>query len=159
MSIAKKGPDQPPAPHPDAAGREFRRSGLWSRYRTRKTVHPPLPWLGYAFVTLNVLAIAFFVLDAPLAEGAARLPPQLILFAKTVTDVGRLQWLLLMTVLATAIALLVAARSPDRRRRFRLFHVGLAAGYATITLLLAGLAVHALKLAIGRARPPLYDQY
>lgn len=147
----------------DPAGQSRTEHGAWRRlsrrYQPRKQYRRPLPWLGYAFVTINLVAIAFFVLDAPLAVGAAKLPPPLINIAGTVTDIGRLHWLLFWTALALALGLFVAARVHDARRSFRLALVVSIAGYMTATLLLAALVSHLLKLGIGRARPPLFEQY
>jgi len=132
---------------------------LRQRYRARKALHRPLPWLGYAFVAVNLIALALLVLDAPLAEGAARLSPVLIDIARAITDIGRLHWLLFLTALVLAVVFWMAARDRDARRRFRLALAGYIAGYMTVTLLLASLAGQLLKFGIGRARPPLFGQY
>jgi undecaprenyl-diphosphatase len=118
-----------------------------------------MPWLIYTLSALNIVAIAFFILDGPLGQAAKTLPPRLITLANTVTDIGRLVWALVAVSAILAVCLFAVLRVADSRRRFRLTYLGRMAAYVAASVLSASIAVHILKLAIGRARPLVYDQY
>jgi membrane-associated phospholipid phosphatase len=135
------------------------RDYMAGRYEARHRLIRPIPWLIYALSAINLVAIAFLILDEPLARGARELPQQLIALANTVTDIGRLVWVLAAVGAALGVALLMARRMIDRRSRFRLIFLGRLAAYVAASVLSASIAVHILKFAIGRARPLVYEQY
>ncbi|KAA0698861.1 phosphatase PAP2 family protein [Neorhizobium sp. P12A] len=135
------------------------RQALSRRYAVRSKLRRPIPWMVYALSAVNIVAIAFFILDAPLGQTAKTLPPHLITLANAVTDLGRLVWVLVMVSAVLAASVFAAARLSDGRRRFRLSYVERVAAYVAISVLSASIAVHILKYAIGRARPLVYDQY
>lgn len=119
----------------------------------------PLPWLGHALASINLVAIAFFVLDTPLGQAEMHLPPMLVALAGSVTDFGTLASTLTLATAVVAGCLVSAAVSKDARQPFRLVHSCHIAGYLFISLLLTSSVVHILKWAIGRARPPLFSEY
>jgi undecaprenyl-diphosphatase len=132
---------------------------LASRYAARSKLRRPIPWMVYALSAVNIVAIAFFILDVPLGQGAKTLPPHLIALANAVTDLGRLFWVLVMVSAVLGASFFAAARLSDSRRRFRLSYVERVAAYVATSVLSASIAVHILKFAIGRARPLVYGQY
>lgn len=132
---------------------------LLRRYVARRRLHRPIHWLGSTLFAINIVAIAFLVLDAPLGQTAKNLPHRLIAVAGTVTDAGRLVSVLTAILAAIAIGLFLAARVADRRRAFRVSSLGCGIAYVVGSVLSASIVVHILKYVIGRARPPLYDQY
>lgn len=64
--------------------------------RYRHPSGPPSPrWLPYALVTINLILIAFFLLDAPVGSYAAHTPNVLLPIGKAITDFGTSGWILL----------------------------------------------------------------
>jgi undecaprenyl-diphosphatase len=139
-----------------------RRPKLWTqlrrRYDARRTIHRRAPWRGFTLSAINIVAIAFFVFDMPLGRAAKDLPPPLISFAGYVTDIGKLAYILAAAATVLVIGLLLARRLSSFRGKFRMAHLGRMASYVALSVLSASIVVHILKYAIGRARPPLYDQ-
>ncbi|KQV20363.1 phosphatidic acid phosphatase [Rhizobium sp. Root1203] len=139
-----------------------RRTNFWihmrNRYEARRTIHRRVPWKGFTLSAVNIVAIAFFVFDRPLAQGTKSLAPLLVSIAGDVTDIGKLAWILaaLSTVLVTGY--LVRRRLWKVRRRFRMVYFAQMAAYVGTSVLLAALVANILKFAIGRARPLLYEQ-
>ncbi len=119
----------------------------------------PLPWLGYALTTLNVVVLAFLVFDAPLGETAKNLSPRLIVIAGAVTDIGRLAWILAAAIVVLAIGLPLTRRFSRTQGRYHAAHLIRKVTYVGLSVLSASIVVHILKYAIGRARPPLYSEY
>ncbi|HEY0123567.1 MAG TPA: phosphatase PAP2 family protein [Rhizobium sp.] len=140
-----------------------RQSSLWRRlarrYDVHRSRHRPLPWLGYALATVNIVLLALLVFDAPLGQAAKSLPPHLIAVAGAITDIGRLVWILAAAIVALAIGLLIARRLSRTHGRYQAAHLIRKVAYVGFSVLSASIVVHLLKYAIGRARPPLYDQY
>jgi membrane-associated phospholipid phosphatase len=130
---------------------------LSRRYEARRTIHRRVPWLGFTLSAVNIVAIAFLVFDAALGQTAKALPPPLISIAGTVTDVGKLIWILVVVCTVLATGTLLGQRLSTLRQRFRMVYLAQMASYAGLSVLLASIAVHVLKFAIGRARPPLFD--
>lgn len=130
-----------------------------SRYRVRQKQYRPIHWLGYMLSAVNLIAIAFFTLDLPLAKAARELPPVLVRIAGDVTNTGQVLHLLGILALIVLAGLGLALRQRDGRRRYRLAHVLHMTAYLLISLLLTSVIANSVKTIIGRARPPLYDQY
>jgi len=130
---------------------------LAQRYRARAQHHRRLPWFGYTLSALNVIAIAFFVFDAALGRTAKDLPHRLVTIAGDITDIGKLATILTVTVTVIAVSLLIGKRLSNVRRRYRMAILTQMAIYLSLSVVAASVTVHILKLAIGRARPLLYD--
>ena len=140
----------------DGAGKEHRRH-LSPLFRARKAPRRPFAWIGYALASINLVAIAFFVFDAPLARSAKDLPQPLVSLAGRITDIGSLAASFAFVLVAGLVCLWLAARRTDARRPFRLAWSGWLAAYVAAVLAAASLVAHVLKYAIGRLRPPLFD--
>jgi undecaprenyl-diphosphatase len=132
---------------------------LARRYDLRRGRHRRLAWLGYALTTVNIVLLAFLVFDAPLGQTAKNLPPRLIAVAGAITDIGRLVWILAATIVALTFGLLIARHLSRAHGRYQAAHLIRKVIYVGLSVLSASLVVHFLKYAIGRARPPLYDEY
>ncbi|PZM09752.1 phosphatase PAP2 family protein [Rhizobium tubonense] len=142
---------------PPIVGRQSLWGRLSRRYAARRSLHVRIPWVGYAFTSINIVAIAFFVFDAPLGAAAKGLPARLVRFAGEVTDVGRLVSILVAVCAVLIVGLLLTRRLSKLQRRFRVAYFIRATVYVAISVISASIAVHILKYAIGRARPPLFD--
>lgn len=147
-----------PPPQPDRTGRSFWRQ-MAARYAARRGQHRPLPWLGYTLSVVNIVIIAFFVLDAPLGKTARDLPVALVAIAGDVTNVGQILRVLGAIVVILAVGLLLARRMADLRRPYRIAHLLRMTAYLVASVFSASIVVHVLKTMIGRARPLVYDQY
>ena len=143
---------------PDKTGRGFWRL-MGVRYAARRAQHRSLPWLGYTLSVINIVALAFFVLDAPLGKTARDLPAALVAFAGDITNVGQMLRMLGAIVVIFVVGVLLARRLADLRRRYRVAYFSRMAAYLLISVLSASAVVHVLKTVIGRARPLVYDQY
>jgi membrane-associated phospholipid phosphatase len=137
------------------------RRGVWHRlerrYAARRSLHGRIPWICYALSSINLVAIAFLVFDAPLGATAKNLPTRLVWFAGEVTDIGRLVSVLAAVCVVLIVGLLVAGRLSDIQRRYRIAYFVRLTIYVAMSVLSASIVVHILKYAIGRARPPLFD--
>ncbi|MBB3611555.1 phosphatase PAP2 family protein [Rhizobium sp. BK602] len=153
--------DTETTPPPDNA--TPRQSSPWRRlarrYALRRNRHRPLPWLGYALTTINIVVLALLIFDAPLGEAAMDLSPRLIAIAGAVTDIGRLAWILAAAIVALALGLLLTWRFSRAQGRYHAARLVRKVAYVGLSVLAASIVVHILKYAIGRARPPLYGQY
>ncbi|MBB5576934.1 MULTISPECIES: phosphatase PAP2 family protein [Rhizobium] len=131
---------------------------LARRYDLRRNRHGPLPWLGYTLTAVNIVILAFLVFDTPLGQAAKNLSPQLIAVAGAITDIGRLAWILAAIAVVSAVGLFILRRAPTHGRYRAALFIRMIA-YVGLSVLTTSIVVNLLKYAIGRARPPLYDQY
>ena len=129
------------------------RRGMWrllaTRYAARRAQHRSIPWLGYTLSIVNIVALAFFVLDAPLGKTARDLPAALVAFAGDITNVGQMLRMLGAIVVIFVVGVLLARRLADLRRRYRVAYFARMAAYLLISVLSASAVVHVLKTAIG----------
>lgn len=132
---------------------------LARRYDVRRHRHGHLPWLGYTLTAINIVILALLVFDTPLGQAAKNLSPRLIAVAGTVTDIGRLASILAAIAVVLAIGLFVVRRRAPTHRLYRTAYLIRMAAYVGLSALSTSIIVNFLKYAIGRARPPLYDQY
>jgi membrane-associated phospholipid phosphatase len=126
------------------------------RYRSA----PPLPRLWtFALVTVNLILIAFFLLDAPVGSYAAHTPNILKPVGQAITDFGSSGWILFASALLFFEALAVTRLASTFKARFHAMYVSHLAAFMFISVAASGLAANLLKRAIGRARPGLYEEW
>jgi membrane-associated phospholipid phosphatase len=99
-------------------------------------------WLGVAAVLIALFSVAFA--DVPVAEMVRGLPRWARRLADVLTDLGRLEWVLVVAGVAAAGAA-VTRRKPLLHWMLFLLAAQLAAGAAT----------HLVKFVVGRPRPSL----
>jgi membrane-associated phospholipid phosphatase len=128
------------------------------RYRYRSGSSSPR-WWPYALVTINLILIAFFLLDAPVGSYAAHTRNLLKPFGETITDLGKSGWILFGSAVIFFEALAVIRLAPTLKARFQAMLVSHMAIYLFICVAGSGLAANLLKRVIGRARPVLYEQW
>jgi membrane-associated phospholipid phosphatase len=106
-----------------------------------------------AAVAICAVALSMLLLDAPMIEFAAGLPPWLVDWAYEVTDFGRSGWILVP--LGTLIILIALFASPalDHLSRALLAVMVARLGYIFIAVGLPGLISTIVKRWIGRVRP------
>jgi undecaprenyl-diphosphatase len=106
-----------------------------------------------AAVAICAVALSMLLLDAPMIEFAAGLPPWLVDWAYEITDFGRSGWIL--APLGTLIILIALFASPalDHLSRALLAIMVVRLGYIFIAVGLPGLVSTVVKRWIGRVRP------
>jgi len=128
------------------------------RYRYRSS--PPLPrWWPYVLIVINLVLIAFFLLDAPVGFYAAHTPYILRPIGRTITDLGKSGWILFASALLFFEALAVIRLAPTLKARFRAILVSHMAFYVFVSVAGSGLLVNLAKRIVGRARPGLYEEW
>lgn len=128
--------------------------------RYRHPSAPPAPrWLSFALVTINLILIAFFLLDAPVGSYAAHTPNMLLPVGKAITDFGTSGWILFAAAILFFEALAVTRLAQGLKARFQAMLVSHIAIYIFVAVAGSGLLVNLLKRIIGRARPGLYEQW
>jgi len=128
--------------------------------RERYRLSPPLPRLwAFAFVTVNLILIALFLLDAPVGSYAAHTPNVLRPLGRLITDFGSSGWILFASAILFFEALAVTRLAPALKSRFQAMLVSHIAAYMFISVAGSGLLANLLKRAIGRARPGLYEEW
>ncbi len=130
---------------------------LSARYRARARLRRRISWVGYSLASVNLILLAFLVFDTPLGLSAKELPKRLVTIAGDVTDIGRLTVIFSVTATVLLAGILIGRRLSGVRRRYRMAILVQMAVYFSLSVASASLVAHGLKLAIGRARPLLYD--
>lgn len=130
---------------------------LRQRYRIRAHLTRRIRWFGFTLSSLNIVLLAFLVFDMPLGIAADELPQRLVGFAGEITDLGTLAVILTASVTVLIAAAVIGRSLKNRRRRYRMTILTQMAIYLGLSVVFASSLTHVLKLAIGRARPLLYD--
>jgi Membrane-associated phospholipid phosphatase len=126
------------------------------RYRSA----PPLPRLwSFALVTINLILIAFLILDTPVGSYAPHTPYILRRIGRIVTEFGNSGWVLLASALLFFEAWAVTRLAPTCKARVQAMYVTHIAAFMLISVSLSGLAANVLKRAIGRARPGMFAEW
>jgi undecaprenyl-diphosphatase len=112
----------------------------------------------WAFITVNLILLALFLLDGPVASYAQNHAQILKPMGSTITDLGKSDWILFGSLFIFAEALVAYRLSPTLRGRFQAAFVSHMAIYIFLCVSLSGLLANVLKRIIGRARPNMYDQ-
>ena len=128
------------------------------RGRTHEAPHSPR-WWPYAFITVNLILIAFFLLDEPVGSYAAHTPNLLKPLGETITDLGKSGWILFGSAVLFCEALAVIKLAPTLKARFQAMLVSHMASFVFLAVAGSGLAANLLKRIIGRARPGLFEQW
>lgn len=108
-------------------------------------------------VALVLLAVAASV-DRPVSAWAQSLPDGLRAFFGTVTGFGVSDWILVPSLLLTALFAVFARLPLGRLRRLAFRQLTGVAGFVFLGVGLPGLVANLLKRTIGRGRPEMFDQ-
>jgi len=111
----------------------------------------------WAFITINLILIALFLFDAPVASHALQNSQLLKPIGSAITDFGKSGWIIFGSLFLLVEALAAYRLSPTLRSRFQAAYVSHMAIYIFLCVSLSGLLANLLKRIIGRARPTLYD--
>jgi membrane-associated phospholipid phosphatase len=108
--------------------------------------------LAFSLIFLSLLLIDPFML-----ERSRALAPEARKFFRTVTDVGRSNWMLIPTGAAIALALVLRQRHVGFRNSAAYGLIASTIGFVFVSVGGAGLIANLAKNIIGRARPKLFD--
>lgn len=112
----------------------------------------------WAFITINLIVIALFLLDGPVASYAQHNAQILKPIGSTITDFGKSDWIIFGSLFIFAEALVAYKLSPTLKGRFQAAFIGHMSIYIFLCVSLSGILANLLKRIIGRARPTLYDE-
>ncbi|MFZ0654400.1 MAG: phosphatase PAP2 family protein [Pseudolabrys sp.] len=109
-----------------------------------------------------VLAVSFvlfgvYVLDPFFLERSKALAPEARNFLRSVTDIGRSNWMLIPTGTAIVLALVLRRRHASFRNSAAYGLIASTIGFVFVSVGGAGLIANLAKNVIGRARPRLFE--
>jgi undecaprenyl-diphosphatase len=117
-----------------------------------------LTLLEQVVLALSLVFLGFLLIDPFMLERARALPPEIRKFFRTITDIGRSNWMLIPTGAAIALALVLRKRHVGFRNYAGYGLIASTIGFVFVSVGGAGLIANLAKNIIGRARPKLFDQ-
>ncbi len=109
-------------------------------------------------LALSLVMVGFLLIDPFMVERARALPPETKAFFRTITNIGRSNWMLIPTGAAVALALVLRKRHAGFRNSAGYGLIASTIGFVFVSVGGAGLIANLTKNIIGRARPKLFDQ-
>jgi membrane-associated phospholipid phosphatase len=108
-------------------------------------------------LALSLVVLGFLLIDPFILERARALPPPARNFFKTITDIGRSNWMLIPTGAAIAIAIVLRRTHVGFRNSAAYGLIASTIGFVFVSVGGAGLISTLLKNIVGRARPKLFE--
>lgn len=108
-------------------------------------------------LALSLIAISILLIDPFLLERARLLPAGVRSFFRSITDIGKSNWMLIPTGAAIALALVLRKRHVGLRNSAGYGLIASTIGFAFVSIGGAGLIANLAKNIIGRARPKMFD--
>lgn len=144
----------------EGSGRVFRRAAAaWLDLRLRLRRAPLAVSTVALVLTLPLCLVCATSLDVPLARAALQAPPDLREVAEIFSDLGLSGYMLILSGLVAAGAIVALRRGRFPHRHPLLKIVAERALFVFAAVALSGLAVQVVKHVVGRARPGLLDQF
>jgi membrane-associated phospholipid phosphatase len=109
-------------------------------------------------LALSLVCVGFLLIDPFMLERARALTPETKKFFRTITNIGRSNWMLIPTGAAIAVALVLRKRHAGFRNSAGYGLIASTIGFVFVSVGGAGLIANLTKNIIGRARPKLFDQ-
>jgi undecaprenyl-diphosphatase len=97
------------------------------------------------------------IVDPLMLEQAKALPRGVREFFKTITDIGKSNWMLIPTGVAVALALVLQQRYGGWRNAAAYGLIASTIGFVFVSIGGAGLIANLTKNILGRARPKLFE--
>jgi len=113
--------------------------------------------LEQVVLALSLIFVGLLLIDPFMLERARALPPEARNFFRTITDIGRSNWMLIPTGAAIALALVLQKRHSSFRNAPAYGLIANTIGYVFVSVGGAGLIANIAKNIIGRARPELFN--
>jgi len=108
-------------------------------------------------LALSLVALGVLIIDPFLLERARALPPEVRNVFRTITDIGRSNWILIPTGAAIALAIVLRRNHMGFRNAAGYGLIASTIGFVFVSVGGAGLIANLLKSILGRARPKLFD--
>ena len=106
-------------------------------------------------LALSIVLLGFLVIDPFMLERSKALMPEARKFFRTITDIGRSNWMLIPTGAAIAVALVLRKRHVGFRNSAAYGLIASTIGFVFVSIGGAGLIANLTKNIVGRARPEL----
>jgi undecaprenyl-diphosphatase len=116
-----------------------------------------LTLLEQVALAVSLVFVGFLVIDPLMLERANALMPEARKFFRTVTDIGKSNWMLIPTGAAIALALVLRKRHVGFRNSAAYGLIASTIGFVFVSIGGAGLIANLTKNIVGRARPKLFD--
>lgn len=113
--------------------------------------------LEQVVLALSLVFAGVLLIDPFMLERSRVLAPEARKFFRTVTDIGRSNWMLIPTGCAIAAALVLRKRHVGFRNAAAYGLIASTIGFVFVSIGGAGLTANLAKNIIGRARPSLFD--
>ena len=113
--------------------------------------------LEQVVLALSLIFLSLLLIDPFMLERSKALPPEARKFFRTVTDIGRSNWMLIPTGAAIALALVLRQRHVGFRNSAAYGLIASTIGFVFVSVGGAGLIANLAKNIIGRARPKLFE--
>jgi membrane-associated phospholipid phosphatase len=108
-------------------------------------------------LALSLVALSILLIDPFILERAHALPPPAREFFRTITDIGRSNWMLIPTGAAIALAIVLRRNHIGFRNSAAYGLIASTIGFVFVSVGGAGLIATLFKNILGRARPKLFD--
>lgn len=108
-------------------------------------------------LALSLIFVGVLLIDPFVLERARALPPDIQAFFRTITDIGRSSWMLLLTGGTLALVLLLRRRHSDLQNAASYGLIASALGFVFVSVAGTALIANLAKGIIGRARPFLFE--
>lgn len=116
-----------------------------------------LTLLDRVVLALSLVFVSILLVDPFMLERAKALPPDVQAFFRSVTDLGRVNWMLASTGGALVLALVLRRRAAGFRNAAGYGLIAGVFGFAFVSIGGTSLIANLAKGIIGRARPVLFD--
>ena len=113
--------------------------------------------LEQVVLALSLISFCLLLVDPLVLERAKALPPDVQAFFRSITDIGRVSWMLIPAGGALALALALRRRDAGFRNAAGYGLIASTFGFAFVSIGGASLIANLAKGIIGRARPLLFD--
>ncbi|MDO1584787.1 phosphatase PAP2 family protein [Rhizobium oryzicola] len=138
---------------PNSQGEKAMWNKLKHRYLRHRSQCPVKLHGSFLAIAFNLVVIAFFIIDVPVANYVAGSMRTFGPIAAMITDFGKSGWILIAAALIFIEAQALCRVTSCLKSRFRAMIVGQTAAYLFFTVAASGLLANLIKRIIGRARP------
>jgi membrane-associated phospholipid phosphatase len=108
-------------------------------------------------LALSLVVLGFLLIDPFMLERSRALPHETRKIFKSITDIGKSNWMLIPTGAAIALALVLRQRHVGFRNAAGYGLIASTVGFVFVSVGGAGLIANLTKNILGRARPRLFD--
>ena len=108
-------------------------------------------------LALSLVVFGVLIIDPFVLERARALPPDVRNVFRTITNIGRSNWILIPTGAAIALAIVLRRNHMGFRNAAGYGLIASTVGFVFVSVGGAGLIANLLKSILGRARPKLFD--